>query len=82
MFTFGEKLSEVPPVLEAHGVTPPPPRIASPPRVPTVYNKCTGGGGAGVSPSEHSAYLAPALCMFGLLSFCLFYISHCPQLGF
>jgi hypothetical protein len=23
---------------------------------------------AGVSPSEHTAYLAPALCMFGLLS--------------
>jgi hypothetical protein len=36
---------------------------------------------AGVSPSEHTAYLAPALCMFGLLSV-FFCISHHPQLGF
>jgi hypothetical protein len=26
------------------------------------------GGRAGASPSEHPAYLASALCMFGLLS--------------
>jgi hypothetical protein len=45
MFTFGEKLSQVPPVPEDHGVTPPPPRNASPPHGVTVYNKFTGGGG-------------------------------------
>jgi hypothetical protein len=38
--------------------------------------------GAGVSPSECPAYLAPALCMFGLLSVVLFGISYCPQLRF
>jgi hypothetical protein len=48
-----------------------PPRTASPPHFATVYNKLTGGGGAGVCPSECPAYLAPTLCMFGLLC-CLF----------
>jgi hypothetical protein len=43
MFTFGEKLSQVPPVPEDHSVTPPPQRNASPPRVATVYNKHTEG---------------------------------------
>jgi hypothetical protein len=38
--------------------------------------------GAGVSPSEHPAYLAPALWMFCLLSVVFSSISHCPQLGF
>jgi hypothetical protein len=42
-------------------------RIASPSCVATVYNKLTESG-SGVSPSEHAAYLAPALCIFGLLS--------------
>jgi hypothetical protein len=39
----------------------PPLKNASPPHVATVYNKHTGGGG-------YQAYLAPALCMFCLLS--------------
>jgi hypothetical protein len=38
--------------------------------------------GAGVSPSEHPAYLALALCMFDLLSVVFSSISHHPQLGF
>jgi hypothetical protein len=50
MFTFREKLSQVPPVPEYYNVKPHPPlRNVSPPRVSTVYNKLTGG--AGVSPS-------------------------------
>jgi hypothetical protein len=68
MFTFRENLSQVSLVPEDYNVTLPPPKTASPPHVATVYNKLTGGGGAGVSPSQHPAYLAPALCMFGLLS--------------
>jgi hypothetical protein len=36
----------------------------------------------GVSPSEHPTCLAPALCMFGLLSVVFSNISHHPQLGF
>jgi hypothetical protein len=65
---FGEQLSQIPPVPKDHGVRPPLPGNASLPRVATVYNKRTGGGGAGVSPSQHTAYLAPALCLFCLLS--------------
>jgi hypothetical protein len=38
--------------------------------------------GAGVSPSEHPAYLAPALCMFGFLSVVFSGISCHLQLGF
>jgi hypothetical protein len=45
MFMLRETLSQVPPFPEDHGVTPPLPRIASPPRVATVYNKLSGGGG-------------------------------------
>jgi hypothetical protein len=45
MFTFREKLSQVPPVPEDCNVMPLSPRIASPPLVATVYNKLTGGGG-------------------------------------
>jgi hypothetical protein len=65
-------------------VSPPPhtPRITSPPRVATVYNKHTGGGGDGVSPSEHMAYLAPASCIFGLLSIVFSGIFCHPQLDF
>jgi hypothetical protein len=55
-------MSRVPPVPENYNVMPPP-RTASPHHVATVYNKLTGGGGC-----EHTAYLAPALCMFCLLS--------------
>jgi hypothetical protein len=73
---FREKLSQVLPVPEDHGFMPPPPRNASPPCVATVYNKLTGGGGCWWSPSEHTAYLAPALCMFGLLPVCVFW--HLP----
>jgi hypothetical protein len=55
MFTFREKLSQVSPIPEDYNVTPPPPRIASPPRVTTVYNKRTGGGGCWcVSIRAHS----------------------------
>jgi hypothetical protein len=68
MFTFREKLSQVSPVPKDYNVTPPPLRNASLPRVATVYNKRTGGGGVLVCPSEHTAYLAPALCVFCLLS--------------
>jgi hypothetical protein len=57
MCRFREKLSQVSPV----------PKKCLSARVVTVYNKCTGGGGTGVSPAEHPAY-CPALCMFGLLS--------------
>jgi hypothetical protein len=82
-FTFTEKLLQVPLAPEDYNITPPPLRIASPPRVATVYNKLTGEReGAGVSPSKHPVYLAPALCMFGLLSVLFSGISHSPQLGF
>jgi hypothetical protein len=37
---------------------------------------------AGVSPSEHPAYLAPALHMFGLLSVVFSGISHHPPVRF
>jgi hypothetical protein len=67
-------MSWVPPVPEDYNVMPPP-RNASPPHVATVYNKCTGGGGAGVSPSEHPAYLALDLCS---LVFCLLSFLHLP----
>jgi hypothetical protein len=69
MFTFGEKLSHVPPVPKDHDVTPPPLRNASPPHVAMVYNKRTGGGGVLVCLHlSTKTYLAPALCMFCLLS--------------
>jgi hypothetical protein len=72
MFTFREKWSQVPPVLGNYNVTSPPLRTAAPLRFATVYNKLTGGGGGCfVSPFMHPAYLAPALCMFGLLSIVL-----------
>jgi hypothetical protein len=48
MFMLEEKLSQVPPVPEDYSVIPSPLRIASPLRVPTVYNKLTGGGGVGM----------------------------------
>jgi hypothetical protein len=38
--------------------------------------------GACVAPSEHPAYLAPALCMIGLLSVVFSGISCCTQLRF
>jgi hypothetical protein len=81
MFTFREKLSQVPPVPEDYNITSSPPRITSPPCVATVYNKLIGGGGVDVSPSELPAYLAPALCMFYLLSVVFSGIFHRPQLG-
>jgi hypothetical protein len=68
MFTFGEKLSQFPPVPKDHSVMPPPPRNASSPSVATVYNKLTGVQGGYCVSSEHPAYLAPALCTFSLLS--------------
>jgi hypothetical protein len=65
--------------LQCHA---PSPENYSPPCVATVANKLTGGGGAGLSPSKHPAYLAPALCMFGLLSIVFFSISCHLQLRF
>jgi hypothetical protein len=65
---FREKLSQVPPVPKDYNVTTSPLRIASPPPVVMVYNKLTGGEGACVSPSKHPGNLAPALCLFGLMS--------------
>jgi hypothetical protein len=66
---FREKQSQVLPVPVNYSVMPSPLRTTAPPRFATVYNKPTGGGGGCcVSPSEHPAYLAPALYMFSLLS--------------
>jgi hypothetical protein len=45
MFTFREKLSQVPPVPKDYNVTSPPLRIASLSLVVTVHNKLAGGGG-------------------------------------
>jgi hypothetical protein len=72
MFTFREKLSQVSPVPKDYNVTPPPPRITSPPQVATVYNKLTGGGGGWcVSIPMHSLpdpsfmhVLSSACCLF------------------
>jgi hypothetical protein len=61
---------------------PPPPRNTSPPRVPLYIINSLEVEGAGVSPPEHPAYLAPTLCMFGLLSVIFFCISLHPQLSF
>jgi hypothetical protein len=70
MFTFRKKWSQVSPIPENYNATSPSLRTVAPPHFATVYNKLTGGGGGCcVSPTEHLAYLAPALCMFGLLSF-------------
>jgi hypothetical protein len=65
---FREKLSQVPPVPEDYNVMPPPPRITSPPRVATVYNKLAGGGGGWWVSFPAPSLPSPALCMFGLLS--------------
>jgi hypothetical protein len=79
MYVWREAVT-VPPVPKDHG-PPPPPRNASLPRVATLYNKRTGGGqGAGEPPSKYPAHLAPALCMFYLLSV-LSYISHRPPVN-
>jgi hypothetical protein len=82
MFMFRDKQSQVPPVPKNYNVTLCPPRTAAPPHFVTVYSKLDGGGGGcGVSPSEHPAYLAPALCMFGLLSV-VFFASPVPPVRF
>jgi hypothetical protein len=74
MFTFGDKLSQVPPVPKDQGVMPPPRRNASPPHVATVYNKHTGGGGAGVSPSNHTSLPGLYASFMHVWSFvCLFW---------
>jgi hypothetical protein len=60
MFTFREKQSQVPPVHHASS----PENCLS-----TVYIiNLLEVEVAGVSPSKCPAYLAPALCVFGLLS--------------
>jgi hypothetical protein len=61
MFMFREKQSQVPPVPENDNVTPPPPRTAAPLILPLYIINSLQVEGAGVSPSEHPAYLAPAL---------------------
>jgi hypothetical protein len=82
IFTFGEKLSQVPPVPEKHSITPPPPINASPPHFMTVYNKCTGGGwGCCVSiwapslPGPSFVHVWSSVC-------CLSYISRHPPVRF
>jgi hypothetical protein len=66
MFTFREKLSQVPPVPEDYNVT-----LREMPLhlvlLLYIINSLEVRG-IGVYSSEHPAYLAPALCMFGLLS--------------
>jgi hypothetical protein len=78
MFTFREKLSQAPPVPEEYNVTPPTPKITSPPLVAAVYNKLTGSGGGWCVSIECPAYLAPALCIFCLLSVVFSSISCHP----
>jgi hypothetical protein len=63
MFTFGE-MSQVPPVMSR-----PLPQESPLHLLLLLYIiNSLEVEGAGVSPSEHPAYLAPALCMFCLLS--------------
>jgi hypothetical protein len=85
MFTFREKWSQVPPVPEDYNVTAPPtphPREMPLHLLLLLYIiKALEVEGASLSPSEHPAYLPPALCMFGLLSVVFFGTSHHPQLG-
>jgi hypothetical protein len=66
---FREKLSEVPLVSEDYHVMPPPlPPINALHLMLLLYIiNSLEVEGVGVSPSEHPAYLAPALCMFCLL---------------
>jgi hypothetical protein len=45
IFTFREKLSQVPPVPEDYNVTLPSPRTTSPSCFAIVYNKLAGDGG-------------------------------------
>jgi hypothetical protein len=81
MFTFGEKLSQVPPVPEDHGVTPPP--RESPLRLVLLLYiiNALEEEGAAVFPFERPAYLAqPFACLSAVC--CLSYIYHLPQLGF
>jgi hypothetical protein len=82
MFTFREKLSQVPPFPKDYNVMPPPLRNASPSHVATIYNKLTGGGGGWcVStqtpslPGSSFMHVWPFVC-------CLFQHLLSPQLGF
>jgi hypothetical protein len=76
MFTFREKLSQVPPVPENYNVTSPPPRTASLPCVATVHNKLTGGGeGWCVSIRAHSLP-GPSFMHVWSSVCCLFCISR------
>jgi hypothetical protein len=70
---FGEKLSQVSPVPEDHGVMPPPQRNASLPHVDTVYIiNALEVGVTGVSPSKHTSLPGPSF--MHVLSFvCLFW---------
>jgi hypothetical protein len=67
MFTFREKLSQVPPVPEIAMSCPSPPELPLHLLLPLYIINSLEVEGAGMSPSEHQAYLALALCMFCLL---------------
>jgi hypothetical protein len=84
MFMFREKLSEVPLVSEDYHVMPPPlPPINALHLMLLLYIiNSLEVEGVGVSPSELPAYLAPALCMYELLSVVFSGISCHPQLRF
>jgi hypothetical protein len=69
MFMFREKMSQVPPVPEDYNVMPLTPRNASPPRVATVYNKLTGGGGYWCVSIQAPSLPCPG-CMHVLSSVC------------
>jgi hypothetical protein len=78
MFTFRERLSQVPPVPKNYNVMPLPQELPLHLILPLYIINSLEVEVAGVSPSECPAYLASALCMFGLLSVVFFCISHCP----
>jgi hypothetical protein len=73
MFMFGEKLSQVLPVPEDHGVMPPPLRNASLPSVATLYNKHTGGRGC--SCVSIRAPKATWHQLYAYLVFCLSFLA-------
>jgi hypothetical protein len=82
MFMFREKLSQLSPVPEDYNVTPPPPKMPLLLVLRLYIINSLEVEEAGVSPSKRPACLAPALCMFGLLSVVFSGTFCCPQLGF
>jgi hypothetical protein len=67
MFTFRAKLSQVSLVAKGYSVMPLPQELPLHLLLPLYIINLLEVEGAGVSPSKHPAYLAPALCMFCLL---------------